>query len=135
MNIHEIKLPVNWNKRIYKESFLESCDIRKEELSQNGGIPITFGDNQTSSFIDLRKKVGVVSDIEEIGDELIATCKFFDSDIKRDAPTSPLELLQRNAPIEIRPRLLAREDDNDKLTSAKLICFDFDLHNFSKRDL
>lgn len=56
MSIHEVKLSVNLNKRIYKESFLELYNRRKEEMPQNDGIPITFGDNQTSSFIDLRKK-------------------------------------------------------------------------------
>lgn len=56
MSIHEVKLSVNLNKRIYKESFLELYNKRKEDMSQNGGIPITFGDNQTSSFINLRKK-------------------------------------------------------------------------------
>lgn len=133
MNIHEVKLPVNCNKRIYKESFLELFNKRKEEMSQNGGIPITFGDERTSSLIDLRKKIGVVSDIEEIDDMLIGHVSLHDPDVNYGAATV-LNLIKNGAPIEINPRLIGHKDDGT-FTPIKLICFDFGIHNFCKRNL
>lgn len=128
MRIYETELPVNFNICLLMDSLIEAFNMRKDELLQNGGVPIVLGDNQTSIFIDLTKVVGYVFDIKKGDEGLIASCKFSDA-----FTNYPIYLIKNGAPVEITPRLFGCKG-NDEPRIDILVCFDFGLHTFSHRN-